>query len=396
MADSFSRRSFLTSSGRILSAGAIAGFAVRGAGRAVGSGSAEATGLTGTEPDPTRPRRTLRAGYLPITDASSVLLAHELGEFARAGLPSARPRLFRSWESLAQALVTGQIDLAHLLLPTALQLRMEHGLPVKVVSWAHTNGSALTVAPQIRAVRDLAGSRIAVPAWWSVHNLLAQAVLRAEGMVPKIRRGDGDVELVVMPPAEMLSALAAGHIAGFVVADPFTTMAAARGSGHILRFLGDIWHDHGCCAVVVHDRLIDEHPEMVQAAVDAIAAASHWLDTHRSTAADLLTAHASPYLPHRTEIVRAVHTREQAAGNTLVHHPEWRGEHFGTGLFPFPSATSALVELMRSSLVDAPTGFLSAIDPQSVHHRLVDDRFIRTALSGRIDAVLHRTEEIRP
>lgn len=50
-----------------------------------------------------------------------------------------------------------------------------------------------------------------------------------------------------MPPSDMVAALAAKQIGGFIVAEPFNALAEAKGVGKILRFSGNIWRDHACC-----------------------------------------------------------------------------------------------------------------------------------------------------
>jgi NitT/TauT family transport system substrate-binding protein len=104
------------------------------------------------------------------------------------------------------------------------------------------------VSESIRGVTDLAGKTVAVPFWWSIHNVVLQNILRSNGLEP-ILEGSASasartVKLVVLPPADMVPALASGSIAGFIVADPFNALAEVKGAGRILRFTGDVWRDH--------------------------------------------------------------------------------------------------------------------------------------------------------
>jgi len=240
-----SRRNALLLAGRLTGAAALGGLAVRGGYLALGGPEAAAS---------TRVLdRELRIGYLPITDASALLTAHARGFLADAGLPSAQPVLFRSWESLAQAFLVGEVDVVHLLLPFAVQLKLAKEAPLKVVAWGHTNGSALTVATDVTETAQLEGRRIAVPYWWSIHSILTQRLLVGAGLRPVIGRRPraGEVELVVMAPAEMVSALASGAVAGYAVADPFNAVAEVKGIGRVHRFLGDVWADHACCGIAV-------------------------------------------------------------------------------------------------------------------------------------------------
>ena len=45
---------------------------------------------------------SLKVGYLPITDATPLLIAHALGYFAQEGLAIDRPVMVRSWKVLTE------------------------------------------------------------------------------------------------------------------------------------------------------------------------------------------------------------------------------------------------------------------------------------------------------
>lgn len=379
------RRGLLRTAGRIGAAGAIAALTGRGGWQELAPTSTTAS-LLG---------RPLRIGYLPITDASALLGAHQLQHLSAAGLGDARPVLFRSWDSLAQALTVGDIDAAHLLLPFAMQLRGQQHVPVKVISWAHTNGSTLTSAPTITSTAQLAGTRVAIPYWWSIHSVLTQRLLRSAGLTPVIRRrasaSAGTVELVVMSPSDMVSALAAGSISAFSVADPFSAVAEAKRIGRVHRFLGDVWRDHACCAVTVREDLIHEHPDAVQAFSDAVVSSQSWFDTHRPDAA----ASLSSYLPQPQPTVARVFTRTGADYRAVTHHAGWHGEHLGFSGFPHAGFTARLVQLLGDTLIDGDTGWLPR-DGHAAHADLVDDRFVARSLDRAGIAVTPREEQIEP
>lgn len=389
------RRDVLTLAGRLAAATAVAGLGVRGAALAAGQGTSSAR--DGRDAGLGRP---LRIGYLPITDASALLTAHERGLFAEFGVPSAKPVLMRNWESLAQAFVVGEVDVVHLLVPFAVQLRLAQAHAFSLVAWGHTNGSALTVAPSVTATEQLAGSTVAIPYWWSIHNVLLQQVLSRAGLRPVIRQrasaADRTVELVVMAPADMVPALASRTIAGFVVADPFSAVAEAKGVGRVHRFLGDVWRQHACCGIAVRGDLIDRNPAAVQGITDAVVAAQRWLDGHRPDAGTLLTS-GGGYLPQPPAAVSAVFTRRQAAYQQVLSHPDWHGETLSFSAYPQPSFTRSLVDLMRQTVVDGDRSFLDAVPPEAAHARVFDDRFIRRSLVSAGQAVpTTRTEDIAP
>lgn len=381
----FARRTLLRTTGRAAAGLGLGALAARGGWLAAEPAFAALTPALD---------RDLRIGYLPITDASALLVAHERGFLARAGLPSAKPVLFRSWDALAQALAVGEVDAVHLLMPFALQLRLGKRVPLKVVAWGHTNGSTLTVGNTITRTEQLGGRRLAVPAWWSVHSVLTQRILATVGLVPVIGTAPtaGQVELVVMPPADMVPALASGAIAGFTVADPFSAVAEAKGVGRVHRFLGDVWADHACCAITVREDLVTQRPRAVQALTDAIVAAQAWLDAHRSEAGGLLTA--SGYLPQPEPAVTKVFTRGADAYGAIAKHPTWHGERLGFSAFPHASYTASLVELLRGTRIDGDTSFLPT-SGAAAHADLVDDRFVRASLDASANPA-PRKELIEP
>lgn len=131
----------------------------------------------------------VRIGYLPITDAAPLLLAHAKGYYQQQGLEADQPTMFRSWSQISEALQARQVDVVHLLMPISIWMRFGQQVPVKLVAWDHVNGSALTVAEQIERVEDLAGKTLAVPFWYSIHNVLIQMLLERAGLQP-ILRGD--------------------------------------------------------------------------------------------------------------------------------------------------------------------------------------------------------------
>ncbi|MEZ0165374.1 ABC transporter substrate-binding protein [Kineococcus sp. LSe6-4] len=335
----------------------------------------------------------LRVGYLPITDAAPLLLAHAEGDFSAVGLDVPRPVLFRSWPDLAEALQSGTVDVVHMLMPLAVQLRHGAGLPVRVLLWNHVNGSALTVRPDVDSLAQLAGTTVAVPFWHSIHNIVLQQLLRSSGLTPVLQgeasAGAGEVKLALMAPSDMPPALAAGQVAGFTVAEPFNAAAEVQGIGKVLRFTGDVWKDHACCVTVVHQRLLDERPAAAAAAVQALVAAQRRLRDRREGAARTLSD--GGYLPQPlAALERTLATGPDAAyvRDGAIQHPGWQQRRIGFQPYPYPSYTAQLVRAMKETAVVGDTAWLEAVDPDGVHGQLVREDLVLRAIrsSGGFDA----------
>ncbi|MDY6992292.1 MAG: ABC transporter substrate-binding protein, partial [Pseudomonadota bacterium] len=118
----------------------------------------------------------LKIGYLPIADATALLVAHAYGYFEQQGLKVAQPTLVPSWARLIQGFMAGTFNLVHFLNPIPVWLRYNHDIPVKIMSWAHINGSAIIVGKHthIQSFADLGGQQVAIPYWYSMHNILLQ------------------------------------------------------------------------------------------------------------------------------------------------------------------------------------------------------------------------------
>jgi NitT/TauT family transport system substrate-binding protein len=393
----FLRLAGLAGIGATLTPGLLAACAAPGSSTAAQAGASTNAGLG-----------ALRIGYLPITDAAPLLLAHARGLYAAHGLDAPRPTLFRGWSQLAEAFQARQLDAVHILMPMAVWLRFGQGFPLKLVAWDHTGGSALTVADEVGSIDDLVGTTVAVPFWYSIHNVVLQLLFREAGITPVLDGNasvaDRSVKLVVMPPPDMPPALANGSIAGYIVADPFNAVAEVNGIGKVLRFTGDVWRDHACCVVVMHSDDVRDRPQYAQAVVSAVASAQLWAGGNRAEAAHVLSADGENYLPQPLPAIERALTHYdhgEYVGSGAIEHPDWQTERIGFQPFPFPTYTTELVRLLKETTVEGETAFLDELDPASVHAELVDERFVRQAIDdlggaaafGLADG-LSRTEQV--
>lgn len=352
--------------------------------------------------------RRMRVGYLPITDATPLLMAHASGLYERQNVDVPQPVLLRSWPALAEAFQSGAVDAVHILMPLALQLRFQRGFPAKVVAWNHTNGSALTVRRDIATVDQLAGETVAIPGWFSIHNIALQILLREAGITPlksgTPSRSRRSVKLVVMAPPDMPPALAQRSIAGYIVADPFNAAAEVKGIGRILRFTGDIWRDHACCVVAVREELLKERPAVARAFVGAVVQAQALTRSDPAAAARTLTS--KHYLPQPGPVVRwaLTHGADPAYEREgAIEHADWGQRRIDFQGYPFPSYTAELVEQLRRTVVDGDLSFLDGLSGERAHRELVDDTLVRAAIDAAggpaafdLPASLRRTEQVAP
>lgn len=193
---------------------------------------------------------TIRLGLLRLCDAAPVILAEREHLFAEAGLHvtlSVEP----SWANIADKLSYGLLDGAVMLPPLAMACaagmrgrQVELAVPMSLS--ANGNGFTLSTACHELFARDgmaaLAARqrlRLAVVHGFSSHDLLLRHWLAGQGVMP-----DRDVDITVLPPAEMVGSLAAGAIDGFCAGAPWGLVAERAGMGCTAVLSRDIWPGH--------------------------------------------------------------------------------------------------------------------------------------------------------
>lgn len=332
----------------------------------------------------------VKIGYIPITDAAALLVAHSEGYFQDEGLEVADPTLIRGWSPLIESFTANRFNLVHLLKPIPLWMRYQNGFPVKIMSWAHINGSAVVTGRHVdvKSFADLGGKSVAVPFWYSMHNVVLQMALRDAGLVPVIKdQGSNlaanEVNLMIMPPPDMPPALAARSIDAYIVAEPFNAAGELLAQGKLLRFTGDIWKNHPCCVICMNETLTERQPEWTQKVMNAVVRAQGHIQDNKKEVAHLLSRDGKRYLPMPANVVEramTVYDLPEYAESGAVRHPEWGNGRIDFSPWPYPSATKMLVGAMNETLVGGDTTFLAGLDPEHVANDLVDYNFVRAAM----------------
>lgn len=331
------------------------------------------------------PNQPLKIGYLPITDAAPLLVAHAQGLFEKHGIQAEKPVMFRSWSQLVEAFLSGNVNVVHLLSPMSLWAKYAANAGVKVVMWNHLAGSALTVSPEINHIRELEGKTVAIPFWYSIHNIVLQQLLKAEGVkVTTKTPKENEVKLIVMPPSDMVAALATNAISGFIVAEPFNAIAESKGIGKVLRFSGDVWKDHACCLTLMLEADINQRPEWVQGVVNALTEAQVFCVDQRDATAKVL-ARENGYTPHDQKVLEAVLAPTETQWNSYIEtgavkHPDWHQQRIGFQPYPFDSYMEKLVEMLKETHIAGNNKFLTQLDPSQVARDLNAPQFVKRAL----------------
>ena len=338
----------------------------------------------------------VRIGYIPITDATALLVAHANGYFEDEGLKVEKPTLIRGWSPLVEGFAAGKFNLVHLLKPIPVWMRYNNDFPVKIMSWAHLNGSAVVTGRHVDAkdFADLAGKQVAVPYWYSMHNIVLQMALRNAGLKPVIKEqtaelAPDEVNLMIMPPPDMPPALASKKIDAFIVAEPFNAAGEMLAGGNMLRFTGDIWKNHPCCVVCMNEQTVAAKPEWTQKVMNAVVKAQIYAQQNKGEVAHMLSKDGKKYLPMPAKVVERAMTfygpDDYTDPNANRHVEEWQNGRIDFQPYPYPSATKLIVEEMNKTLVGGDTTFLKELDADFVTQDLVNYDHVKVAMEQFMD-----------
>lgn len=294
-----SRRRFVEGAIAV-AAGLAAGAAATGCGSQAGStpGATPAARSSGAQRGP------IKIGFIPLTDCASVVMAHELGLYAKHGV---RVELSKeaSWAAVRDKLLSGDLQAAHCLFGMPFSVYTGVGgtagreLPIALV--LNVNGQAITLprelcgavgfkqvalvkagVDQLRARKPEVTFAMTFPG--GTHDLWLRNWLAAAGI------DQSTVKIITIPPPQMVANMKVGNMDGFCVGEPWPGVAVQEGIGFTHLATQDIWRHHPEKALVLNKTFHDERDAEVRAVMRAVLEASIWLDDldNRRRAAEVI------------------------------------------------------------------------------------------------------------
>ena len=218
-----------------------------------------------------------------------VILATRLNYFQDNGL-DVSIKYFPTAGDLVSAMAAGALNLgAGGTVPTTT-LRAG-GFPVVVLAQQAdiSNVQELVVAADISKPADLEGKKVGA-AFGTVSEMLADAVLTRYNIPPN------SVTLVNLGPADMVTAMLRGDVAGVCLWEPWCTQAVKGGAHRLLSGSEsyipsqtgpiDLLGDHG--VLVAPRPWVDQNPQIVSAALRALLKATQFVAANPDKAAEVV------------------------------------------------------------------------------------------------------------
>ena len=240
----------------------------------------------------------LDLGFIPLTDASPLIVAKEKQLFQKYGL-EVELRRQSSWNSLAEYLVNGELDAVMMLAGMPLAISAQSNQLITTAMTLSRNGNAITLSNQfnqpnsspIEQLRDYVLTAKEKPIFGIVHpasmqNFLLRKWLIKIGIEPEV-----DVELVVIPPPQMVANLIAGNIIGFCVGEPWNTRAVLDDVGFIVTTSIDLYDGHMEKVLGVNQIWAQQYPFTHLALIRSLLEACAWCQqsTNRDELVDILS-----------------------------------------------------------------------------------------------------------
>jgi nitrate/nitrite transport system substrate-binding protein len=215
-------------------------------------------------------KKDLKVGFIPITCATPIIMAHPMGFYTKHGL-NVEVIKTAGWAVIRDKTLNKEYDAAHMLSPMPLAITLGVGsnpVPYTAPAIENINGQAITLSVKHKDKRDpksWKGFKFAVPFDYSMHNYLLRYYLAEAGLDP-----DQDVQIRAVPPPEMVANLRADNIDGFLGPDPMNQRAVFDGVGFIHMLSKELWDGHPCCAFAASREFITSAPNSYAALLKAI------------------------------------------------------------------------------------------------------------------------------
>ena len=237
------------------------------------------------------PKRVIKLGFIPLTDCAPLIVAKEMGFFAKYGVDVQLSKE-ASWAVVRDKILNGELDGAHCLfsMPFSVYTGIggKAGSEMKIAMILNDNGQAITlskdfcgivgykdikkVSPAIKQVKAKKEVTFAMTFPGGTHDIWLRNWLAACGVNAK------SVGIITIPPPQMVANMKVDNMEGFCVGEPWNGVAASQGIGFTHIASQDIWKNHPEKALVVNKAFSETGKEDLKNVMKAIIEACKWLD----------------------------------------------------------------------------------------------------------------------
>jgi nitrate/nitrite transport system substrate-binding protein len=233
-------------------------------------------------------KEEVRIGFMPLTDCAPVIMASVLGFDRKHGIKIV-PTREASWAGVRDKLVSGELDMAHVLYGLVYGVHLGIGGPKKDMAALMTinnNGQGLTLSRALAErggvdAESLARLMRAQPRGYTfaqtfptgTHAMWLYYWLASAGINPMT-----DAKVITVPPPQMVANMRLGNMDGFSVGEPWNHRAIIDGIGVHAASSQDVWKDHPEKVLGTTADFVATHPNTARAVVMALLESCRWID----------------------------------------------------------------------------------------------------------------------
>lgn len=214
----------------------------------------------------------LRLGYFPNVTHATPIVGLERGSFVEA-LPGVKviAKPFLSGPELVTALLAGDIDAGYAG-PAPIIVAASRAPGRMWIAAGAAEGGAMFVArkgSRIRAVADLPGRSISVPAFGNTQDVTLRLMLERIGERPSI--SGGGVTMLRIRNGDLINAVRSGVVDAAIAPEPWGSQLVLDGLADRVLGPGELLGTERelTTVLVVSERLVSRHPERVEALLRA-------------------------------------------------------------------------------------------------------------------------------
>ena len=241
-----------------------------------------------------------KLGFIALTDSAPLIVAKEKGLFDKYGLPDMEILKQASWgatrDNMALGTANGGIDGGHILRPkvhlysSGAVMQNRQPLPMYTLINLNEDCQGISVAQEYAdtgvqkdsgalkeafAKKKAAGKAASVAMTFpgGTHDLWMRYWLAAGGIDP-----DKDVELIVVPPPQMVANMKVGNMDAFCVGEPWNEQLVHQKIGFTALTTGELWSRHPEKVLGMRADFVDKNPKAALAIMMATMEAQQWCD----------------------------------------------------------------------------------------------------------------------
>jgi NitT/TauT family transport system substrate-binding protein len=242
--------------------------------------------------------RTLRIGYFPnLNHAQAVIGLQQEGDFQRIlnannsndndGV-KVESFVFNAGPSAIEALFGGQIDVAYVGPNPAINGYLASGgQGIRIISGVASGGASFVVRNNsgIESIKDLGGKKFASPQLGNTQDVALRKYLMDNGF--KTTENGGNVTVVPITPADILTLMLKKEIDGAWVPEPWATRLVKEANSKIFVDERELWPPDGkfvTANIIARSDYLKENPDIIKRLLQAHIDKTVWINENKEQA----------------------------------------------------------------------------------------------------------------